>query len=368
MFGSQIKKTLADTQAENAQLAARAAALEAELASTRQALQQAQTESQRLQADYVLSQGIAGNLTNFSESLVRVQGSFMDLSTRLNKEKASAETSTRESLANRSAFHTIASSLDVMLERINTAGQSVQSLSQRASEIGGIVQLIKEIAEQTNLLALNAAIEAARAGEAGRGFAVVADEVRKLSERTSKATAEIGSLVTGIQLETAEAKKIMSLGAEDAASHSDKSKEATQSMERMLDLSQQMQTAIASSSLLAEVELASLEELVLKLEVYKVLIGESNLRPEDIPSETQCRLGQWYYQGEGKERFSSLPGYPEMEAHHKAVHDYARKALEYHQAGKTSEALNALKRMEEANIQVMNDTKKLLVQGRATTH
>jgi methyl-accepting chemotaxis protein len=92
--------------------------------------------------------------------------------------------------------------MEAIAEEIKQVAQTTRQLDARSQEIGGIVQVIREVADQTNLLALNAAIEAARAGEQGRGFAVVADEVRKLAERTTGATKDIGDKIGAIQATT----------------------------------------------------------------------------------------------------------------------------------------------------------------------
>lgn len=101
-------------------------------------------------------------------------------------------------------------------ETVNNATNSVEKLGHSSQEVGAIVAVIKEIADQTNLLALNAAIEAARAGEQGRGFAVVADEVRKLAEKTTQATTQIGQMIRNIQSETQQAIDSIGLGMAEA--------------------------------------------------------------------------------------------------------------------------------------------------------
>ena len=135
------------------------------------------------------------------------------------QELASAATDVNESAVRGGEI--VSSSIQGMesvSNRIQESAGRIQSLGQRSQEIGDIIGVIEDIAEQTNLLALNAAIEAARAGEQGRGFAVVADEVRKLAERTGKATKEITTVIESVQQGTNEAVHSMEAGTREAHS------------------------------------------------------------------------------------------------------------------------------------------------------
>jgi methyl-accepting chemotaxis protein len=135
-------------------------------------------------------------------------------------------------------------------QSVHNSAKTIEALGNRSEQIGEIVDTINDIASQTNLLALNAAIEAARAGEQGRGFAVVADEVRKLAERTSTATSEIGNMIEGIQIDTTTAVESMKTGTVEveegmnlANQAGESLKQIVQSVQHVTDMVQQIATA-----------------------------------------------------------------------------------------------------------------------------
>jgi len=158
-----------------------------------------------------------------------------------------------------------AAEIEAISAIVSRSAAQIGQLATRSREIGGIAAAIKKIAEQTNLLALNAAIEAARAGEQGRGFAVVADEVRKLAERTTKATTEIGAMVVSVQADTDSAVAAMSEAGPQVARGLDKAREASSVLEAIL------RQARTSSERVHEVAVATHEQATVAEDVARHL-------------------------------------------------------------------------------------------------
>jgi methyl-accepting chemotaxis protein len=144
--------------------------------------------------------------------------------------------------------------------------QEVENLGKRGSEIGSIVQTIDQIASQTNLLALNAAIEAARAGEQGRGFAVVADEVRQLAERTAVATKEIANLIAAVQQGTGQAVRAMETSVKDVENGAALAEQAGEALGRIVESATDVNSEIRKITEAAGRMETNAEELVTVLE------------------------------------------------------------------------------------------------------
>jgi methyl-accepting chemotaxis protein len=146
-------------------------------------------------------------------------------------------------------------------EAVTAGAASVSELGKRSEQIGQIVEVINDIADQTNLLALNAAIEAARAGEHGRGFAVVADEVRKLADRTTKATKEIAESIQTIQSETGQAVARMSEGTEQVQTGVKMATQAGESLQKIVSSAQNVAGMIQSIASAAQQQTTASEEI-----------------------------------------------------------------------------------------------------------
>ncbi|MBW7903210.1 MAG: CZB domain-containing protein [Rhodocyclaceae bacterium] len=354
--GAEADRRIAELAAENEALRQRAGELEETLAACRSECD----ETSRKLADWGR---LLQNMERFGASLASTQQTMAGMAQTLKREKTEAQEAGEITNGSRDMMHHISRNLGALSDYSRQTMTTVEGLNANTEQIGGILDLIKEIADQTNLLALNAAIEAARAGEAGRGFAVVADEVRKLAERTAKATSEIGALVTTIQRDTHQAKAGIEALAGRADSVGSDGAKATESLENILALSQKVESAIALAALRSFTELAKLDHSVFKFEVYKVFMGVSEKGADDFANHTACRLGKWYYEGEGKHCFAKFDGYAAMEAPHIAVHRHGRDALAAYAAGDFAAGNRALEQMEAASLEVLACLERMAVCG-----
>ena len=364
MFGSREKMRVLERRVS--ELEQQNSSLQNQLSSAEARRDDGLREAESTSTRNVEFQRLFASLRSYRESLGESQGTLGLLANRLRDDKKGAVQAGTMASNSRESVQRISGELNQLASDSRNAMDKVIGLQASAQKIGGIVNLIKEIADQTNLLELNAAIEAARAGEAGRGFAVVADEVRKLAERTTHATADISQLVSTIQGETSSAHSSIDKLAEKSESFSEQGQHASTSISGITDLAQKMEQTISVAALRSFVELAKIDHLIFKFEVYQVFMGLSEKRPDEFAEHSACRLGQWYYSGEGKACFSQLDGYRSMEAPHIEVHRHGRAAVESYRNGDFASGVTAIEQMEQASMGVVASLERMAQSGESS--
>ncbi len=177
--------------------------------------------------------------------------------------------------------------MDKIAKVVLSASDTVKKLGENSEKIGEIIHVINDIADQTNLLALNAAIEAARAGEQGRGFAVVADEVRKLAERTTTATKEIAGMINQLQTGTTETVTSIEQGVQEVNTGKELAAKAGESIQEMVNSSTRVLDVITQVATASEEQAATAEEISKNIESINMVAQESAVGVEQIAKASE---------------------------------------------------------------------------------
>jgi methyl-accepting chemotaxis protein len=352
------------------------------------------------------SENLVGQSTSIATAGEQMAATSSDIACNCNDAAASGALANSTAVSGASVVDKTVSGMSRIAERVKNTAKTVEELGHRSDQIGEIIGTIEDIADQTNLLALNAAIEAARAGEQGRGFAVVADEVRALAERTTKATKEIGAMIKAIQAETRQAVASMEDGVNEVERGSVGAVQSGEALQQILSqidvVTQQVnqiataaeeqtattseiarnitqitdiaqQTSGESQHITAEVnQLMSLSsELTdtisrFRIEEDKLLIinkaksahliftgkirahlsGQAKVDPNTLPDHHNCMFGKWY-DSKGAEMCGQKQGFKDIVAPHAKVHELGKSAVMAYNAGDRIKAADFCQEMVE---------------------
>lgn len=213
--------------------------------------------------------------TETSTAMEQMNATVMNVAQNATEAATKADTTRQMAEAGAEIVDKVVETIKLLEEHSNSLRQSNDQLSQQAEDIGSIMQVIEDIADQTNLLALNAAIEAARAGEAGRGFAVVADEVRKLAEKTMAATKQVGQAIVSIQRDSRRNSEATHRAVESVHESTELVQQSREALTGIVSMVEQTATQIQSIATAAEQQSASSQEINAATEEIKIISSDT---------------------------------------------------------------------------------------------
>ena len=268
--------------------------------------------------------------TNLLKNLNANQNDLSQIRSEMVKVEDLSKTAVENAMSNLPLVERVVSQLGDVVERAVEMRSHSEELSASSAEISEMVKMITGVADQTNLLALNAAIEAARAGEHGRGFAVVADEVKNLAGTTSVASKKIGDIIERFTEATSSMTDSTHTMSDAAQNSKEVVTEFEQSFGEFAQMAQSTYENVSRVKVVCDASLTKVDHVVYMQNAYRAVEVNSSVCFEAqaaLVDSKSCRFGQWYDSGDGDEFYKHLPVYPDIDVPHSEVHQTIHKVM-----------------------------------------